>query len=80
MSGQALKEFISDFGVPDCITCDGASEQVGKITEFMAQVRKHHINLSLSEPGRHNQSKVEQVIRELRKKWFRVMHKKRVPK
>ena len=26
MSGQALKEFISDFGVPDCITCDRASE------------------------------------------------------
>ena len=46
----------------------------------MALVRKHHINLSLSEPGRHNQSKVEQVIRELCKKWFRVMHKKHVPK
>ena len=38
MSGQALKEFISDFGVPDRITCDGASEQVGKRTKFMAQV------------------------------------------
>ena len=37
MSGQALEQFISDFGVPDCITCDGASEQVGKRTEFMAQ-------------------------------------------
>ena len=30
MSSQALKEFISDFGVPNRITCDGASEQVGK--------------------------------------------------
>ena len=38
MSSQALKEFTSDFGVPDHITCDGASEQVGKRTEFMAQV------------------------------------------
>ena len=38
MSSQAPKEFISDFGVPDCITCDGASEQVRKRTEFMAQV------------------------------------------
>ena len=72
MRGQALKEFISDFGVPDRITCDGASEQVRKRTKFMAQVQKHHIDLSLSEPGRHNQSKVEQVIREL--------HKKCVPK
>ena len=80
MSGQALKDFISDSGVPDRITCDGPSEQVGKRTEFMAQVQKHHIDLSLSEPGRHNQSKVEQVICELHKKWFRIMHKKRVPK
>ena len=38
MSGQALKEFISDFSVPNCITCEGASEKVGKRTEFMAQV------------------------------------------
>ena len=38
MSGQAHKEFISNFGVPDCIICDGASEQVGKRTKFMAQV------------------------------------------
>ena len=38
MSGQALKEFISNFSVPDCITCDGASEKVGKRAEFMAQV------------------------------------------
>ena len=37
MSGQALKEFISDFGVPNRITCDGAIEQVRKRTEFMAQ-------------------------------------------
>ena len=80
MSGQALKEFISDFSVPDCITCDGASEQVRKRTEFMAQAQKHHIHLSLSEPGMHNQSKVEQVICELRKKWFHIMHKKHVPK
>ena len=80
MSGQALKEFISNFGVPNHITCDGASEQVGKRTKFMAQVQKHHIDLSLSEPGRHNQSKEEQVIHELCKKWLHVMHKKRVPK
>ena len=52
MSGQALKEFLSDFGVPDCITCDGASEQVRKRTEFMAQVQKHHIDFPyLSQEG-----------------------------
>ena len=38
ISSQALKEFISDFRVPNRITCDGASEQVRKRTDFMAQV------------------------------------------
>ena len=46
----------------------------------MEQVRKHHIDLHTTEPHCHNQSKVEGVIRELRKNWFRTMHRKRVPK
>ena len=29
-TGQALKQFISDFGIPDKLVCDGAAEQVGK--------------------------------------------------
>ena len=29
-AGQALKQFISDFGIPDKLVCDGAAEQVGK--------------------------------------------------
>ena len=29
-AGQALKQFISDFGIPDKLVCDGAVEQVGK--------------------------------------------------
>ena len=40
----------------------------------------HHIDLRMTEPGRYNQSKVEGMIRELRKNWFRTMHRKRVPK
>ena len=47
---------------------------------FMEQVRKHHIDIHTTEPGRYNQSKVEGVIRELRKNWFRTMQRKRVPK
>ena len=33
-TGQALKQFIEDFGIPDWLVCDGAAEQVGKRTEF----------------------------------------------
>ena len=48
--------------------------------KFMQQVRKHHIDFHLTEPERCNQSRVEGVIREIRKKWFRVMMKRIVPK
>ena len=38
-AGQALKQFISDFGIPNKLVCDGAAEQVGKQTEFQATVQ-----------------------------------------
>ena len=78
--GQALKQFISDFGIPDRLVCDGTAEQVGKQTEFQSMVRKHAIDLHITEPHRHNQSKVEGIVREIRKCWFRIMLKKKVPK
>ena len=62
MAGDALKEFITDFGVPDKIVMDGAAEQTGRKTTFMQQVRKHHIDFHLTEPERYNQSQVEGVI------------------
>ena len=67
LAGNALKQFIADFGVPDKIICDGSKEQTKCGTTFMEQVRKHHIDIHTTEPGRYNQSKVEGVIRELRK-------------
>ena len=50
MAGDALKEFITDFGVPDKIVMDGAAGQTGRKTTFVQQVRKHHIDFHLSEP------------------------------
>ena len=79
-AGQALKQFISDFGIPDKLVCDGAAEQVGKQTEFQSTVRKHAIDLHITKPYCHNQSKVEGVVREIRKRWFRIMLKKKVPR
>ena len=77
---KALKQFISDFRIPDKLVCDGATEQVGKRTEFQATVRKHAIDLQVTEPHRHNQSKVESVVQEIRKRWFCIMLKKKVTK
>ena len=79
-AGEALKQFITDFGVPDKIICDGSKEQTKRGTTFMEQVWKHHIDVHTTEPNCHNQSKVEGVIHELRKNWFRTMHRKHVPR
>ena len=79
-AGQALIQFVSDFGIPDKLVCDGAAKQVGKRTEFQSTVQKHAINLHVTEPHHHNQSKVEAVVREIRKRWFHIILKKKVPK
>ena len=65
-AGDALKQFIADFGVLDKIICDGSKEQTKRGMTFMEQIRKHHIDVHTTEPNRHNQSKVEGVIRKLR--------------
>ena len=64
-AGQALKPFISNSSIPDKLVCDGAAEQVGKRTEFQSTVRKHSIDLHVTEPHRHSQSKVEGVVWEI---------------
>ena len=79
-AGDALRLFCQEFGVPEKLTFDGSREQTGKGTQFMKQVRRHDIDYHISEPDMHNQNPVEGVIRELRRKWYRIMIRKRVPK
>ena len=71
--------FCQEFGVPERLTFDGSKEQSMKGTEFMKQIRLHGIDYHISEPNLHNQNPVEGVIRELRRKWYRIMVRKRVP-
>ena len=79
-AGDALRTFCREFGVPDKLIVDGSMEQTGKHTEFMKQVRVNGIDLKIAEPGLHNQSPAEGVVREVRRRWYRTMFKKRVPK
>ena len=79
-AGDALKVFCREFGVPYNLTFDGSKEQTGKNTTFMKEVRKHDINYHVSEAERHNENPVEGVIREIRRKWFRTMVRRRVPR
>ena len=53
-AGEALKLFISQFGVPEYLTYDGATEQCGTKTLFHRQIVKHGIKKHLSEPHRPN--------------------------
>ena len=80
MAGLALRQFIRDYGVPEKLTSDGASEQTGPKTEFITNVRKYGIDHHVSEPNRPQQNRAESAIREVKKRWFRQMTKKRVPK
>ena len=79
-AGDALRQFVHDYGRPEHLTTDGSREQCGKKTEFMRNVRKYTIDHIVTEPDRPNHNFAEGVIRELRKKWYRVMVKKNVPR
>jgi hypothetical protein len=41
--GDTLTQFISDYGVPEHLTFDGASVQTGPKTRFMNAIRKYEI-------------------------------------
>ena len=45
----------------------------------MKVIREFEIIPHVIEPDRHNQNMVEGVIREVHKKWYRIMLKKRAP-
>ena len=78
--GDGLSEFIMDYGVPLEMTFDGYKEQTMQGTDFMKKIRKYDIDYHVSEPDRPNRNPADGVIRELRRKWFRMMVKKRVPR
>ena len=79
-AGNALRLFCQEFGVPEKLTFDGSKEQTQKNTTFMKQIRLHDINYHITEADLHNQYPVEGVIGELRRKWYRIMVKKRIPR
>jgi len=77
--GDALTQFISDYGVPERLTFDGASVQTGPKTRFMDAIRRYEVKYHVSGPRRPNENPAEQGIHELKKRWYRLMLKKKVP-
>ena len=77
--GDSLLDFIHDFGVPEHLTSDGASSQEGKNTKFAKGIRFHRIKQKISGPRRPNENPVESAIREIKRRWYRMMDKKCIP-
>jgi len=77
--GNALKDFISDYGAPDRLTMDGAAVQVGRHTTFQKLLRDHGITKHISAPYSPNQNPAEGAIREVKKRWYRMQSKLGIP-
>ena len=77
--GDTLTQFIGDFGVPAQLTFDGASVQSGPKTRFMDAIRRYEIKYHVSGPRRPNENPAEKSIHEIKKRWYRIMLKKKVP-
>jgi hypothetical protein len=77
---STVDNFVNDFGAMDVLVSDGAAEQCGPRTEFQRKLIKYKIGHKISEKDRSNQNPAEGVIREVRKRWYRVMFKTNCPK
>ena len=78
--GHALQDFIHDFGAPEHLVFDGHKSQVSKNALFMKTIRKYHISHHVAAPRRPEQNPAEKGMHEIKKRWYRIMMKRSVPK
>ena len=77
--GPTLPRFISDFGIPEHLTMDGAAVQVGKGTTFMETIRRVNIDYHVSKPYTPKENPAEGGIRELKRRFYRMIIKYGIP-
>ena len=77
--GNSLCDFINDYGAPDHLTYDGAAVQVGRKTKFVDTLRRNNIRSHVSAPRRPNENPAEASIRDVKKRWYRIQHKRNIP-
>ena len=80
-SGDTLRKFADDVGIPDRLRTDLALELSGKNTELQAQARKLNVDLTHSEAekSKHNHAE-DRDISDLKKRYRQKMLLKKVPK
>lgn len=77
--GPTMKAFISDYGIPEHLTMDGAAVQKGHQTEFMKTIRRAEIKHHISHPYRPDQNPSEGGIREIKRRFYRLIQKHNIP-
>ena len=77
--GYLYRECIHDFGILEHLTFDGYSAQVGRNTLFMKTVIKYDTQYHISSPRRPNEDPVEGSIRQIKKRYYCIILKKKVP-
>ena len=71
--------FSNNFGIPEHLTFDGYSVQVGRNTLFMKTFRKYDTRYHKSSPHRPNENPAEGSISSIKKIWHHIMPKNKVP-
>ena len=77
--GNSLYDFVHDFGAPEHLTFDGFQSQVGKNTKFKKGLRHFNIDWHVSAPRRPNENPAEGTIREIKRRFYRILQNKSVP-
>ena len=78
--GETLDDFVHDFGVPEHLTFDGFQSKVGENTKFNKNIRRYRINNHSSALRQPNKNTSKGAIRETKRRFYRTMVKKHVPK
>ena len=78
--GNRLLSFVHDFGSPEHLTFDGFPSQVGRHTKFFKALLKYAIDYHVSFPRRPNENPSEGTIREIKRRFYRILFRSQVPR
>jgi hypothetical protein len=80
-AADALRRFCDDIGIPVRLRSDMAASFTGPNTDFLQLIRKYNIQLTYSEPHRHNQlQQVDVAIRDVKRRWRHKMVQRSIPR
>ena len=77
--GQSYKDFYHDYGVPEHLTFDVVISQIVKNTLLMKTINKYGTRYHVSSPIIPNENPTEGAISEIKKRWYKIMLKNKVP-